>query len=196
MGEYLSNLFLVPKKDGGQRPVINLKSLNKYFPYQHFKMEGFHCLRFMLKEGDYMCKIDLKDAYFSVPLHSSSKKFVKFQWSGSLYEFNCLCFGLSSAPRIFTKLLKTPISLLRRMNIRIIIYLDDMLIIGSCIKELMQSRDTVIYLLQHLGFVVNWEKSLLCPVQEIEFLGLLISSKNMTLSLTDQKMTKMRESCQ
>ena len=41
-----------------------------------------------------MCKLELKDAYYS----------------GKLYEFLCLCYGLGPAPRIFTKLLKIPIS--------------------------------------------------------------------------------------
>ena len=71
------------------------------------KMEGFHSLTHMLKKGDFLCKIDLKDAYFSVPLHKSSRKFVRFQWAGNLYEFGSLCFGLAPAPRIFTKILKT-----------------------------------------------------------------------------------------
>ena len=105
---FLSNLFLVGKKDGGHRPVINLKNLNKYIPYEHFKMEGLHYLKVMLQQGDYMCKLDLKDPYFSVPLHKDSKKMIRFQWSGNLYEFLCLCFGLGPAPRIFTKLLKIP----------------------------------------------------------------------------------------
>ena len=39
-GKFLSNLFLVNKRDGGHRPVINLKFLNSFIPYQHFKMEG------------------------------------------------------------------------------------------------------------------------------------------------------------
>lgn len=51
-GQFLSALFLVGKKDGGHRPVINLKSLNKHIPYQYFKMEGLHYLKYMLQQGD------------------------------------------------------------------------------------------------------------------------------------------------
>ena len=40
MGGFFSTLFLVPKKDGSQRPVINLKNLNSFVDVPHFKMEG------------------------------------------------------------------------------------------------------------------------------------------------------------
>ena len=56
-GEYLSNLFLVDKKGGAHRPVIHLKHLNAFIPYQHFKMDGLHLLKDLLQEGDYMCKL-------------------------------------------------------------------------------------------------------------------------------------------
>lgn len=49
---FLSTLFLVPKKDGGQRPVINLKNLNSFVEVPHFKMEGIHTLKGLLKKGD------------------------------------------------------------------------------------------------------------------------------------------------
>ena len=116
-GQFLSNLFLVEKKDGGNRPVINLKNLNKFIPYEHFKMEGLHCLKFLLEQDDLSCKMDLKEAYFSVPLNKTTQKFVRFQWSYDLYEFLCLCFGLRPAPRVFTKLLKVPIALLKWVTI-------------------------------------------------------------------------------
>ena len=143
-----------------------------------------------------MCKLDLKDAYFSNPLDRNSRKFVRFQWNGTLYEFVCLCFGLGLAPRVFTKLLKIPISFLRKINIRVIIYLDDMLILSHTIREAHMSRDTVIYLLQNLGFIINVKKSILHPCQKIEFLGMEIDSIKMTLSLTPEKVQKVVKTCQ
>ena len=118
-------------------------------------MEGLHCLQNILKKGDDKCKLDLKDVYFSVPLNPSSRKFVRYFWSGKLYEFLWLYFGLGPAPRIFTKLFKIPVSVLRRLNILIIIYLGYMLFTGHTIEEMLMARETGIFLLQQPGFALN-----------------------------------------
>ena len=194
-GEFLNSLFLISRKRGGNRPVINLKNLNWFIPYKHFKMEGLHCLKYVLQKGDYMCKIDLKDAYFSVPLHKDSRKLVRFLWVGKLYEFLCLCFGLGPAPRIFEKFLKVPISVLRRLMIRVIIHLDNLLILGNSMSEIFMARDSVIFLLQHLGFVINLKKCVLDPAQDIEFLWLIVNSQTMTLSLPAEKIGKLKDQC-
>ena len=201
-GQFLSNLFLVKKKDGGggggggNRPVINLKNLNYFIPYHHFKMEGLHLLKDLLQEGDFLCKLDLKDAYFYIPMNEQSRKYVRFHWSGTLWEFLCMCFGLGPAPLIFTKLLKIPIALLRRINIRLIIFLDDMLVMGKTVGETKMNRDTMVFLLQKLGFVINLKKSQLEPVQVIEFLGLKINSQDLTLCLPQEKVEKIINQCQ
>ena len=116
-----------------------------------------------------MCKLDMKNAYFSVPLLRNCRDKVRFHQSGKLYEFLCLCFVLGPAPRIFTKILEVPISLIRRLNIRINIYLDDMLLLGRLINEVLIATDTAIFSLQHLGFVINLKKSILTPQQKIVF---------------------------
>ena len=103
---FLSTIFLVPKKDGGQRPVINLKSLNKFVYTEHFKIEGIHILRDLLRAGDWMTKVDLKDAYFMVPIHEEDRAFLKFSFKEKVYQFKCLPFGLACAPWVFTKTLK------------------------------------------------------------------------------------------
>jgi hypothetical protein len=195
-GQVLSSLFLREKKDGSQRPILNLKNLNQYVPYEHFKMESLKDVKNIIETNDLMVKIDLKDAYFTLPLSPESRKFVRFQWEGKLYEFLCLCFGLGPAPRLFTKLLKVPVSMLRRINIRIIIYLDDMLLFGVSMEEITTARDSTIYLLESLGFVINYQKSVLQPTQNIEFLGVVINSVTMTMSLTEEKIKSLSAGCQ
>jgi hypothetical protein len=44
---------------GGFRPILNLKPLNKFIRYEHFKMENLQSVRFLLGEGDWMVKLDL-----------------------------------------------------------------------------------------------------------------------------------------
>ena len=59
--QFVRNLFLLKKKDRGNRPVTNLKNLNQCIPHHHFRMESLQSLRDILKQGDFMCKLDLKD---------------------------------------------------------------------------------------------------------------------------------------
>ena len=160
-------------------------------------MEGLHCLKYVLQKKDYMCKINLKDAYFSVPLHKESRKLPRFLWVGNLYEFMCLCFGLGPAPRIFTKLLKFSIPVLRRLMILFQVghNVDALLILGNSISEILMARNTLIFLLQHLGFVINPKKCVLDPVREIEFLRLIVNSQTMALSLTKEKIVKIKYQC-
>ena len=154
-------------------------------------MEGLNDVKNLLKENDWMVKIDLKDAYFTIPLHQESWKHVRFQWEGQLYQFLCLCFGLGPAPRIFTKIMKVPLCILRRINIRIISYLDDLLIFGNTRDEITQAKDTVLYLLENLGFVINLKKSVLEPSRIMEYLSIIIDSTTMTMTLTEEKITKL-----
>lgn len=154
--QFLSNLFLVHKKDGGQRPVINLKNLNHFVMYQHFKMEGLYMVKDLLQKGDYLIKIDLKDAYSVMSISPIHRKYLRFQTGeGSIFEYTALPFGLGEAPRLFTKTLKPVIGLLRRLGIRMIVYLDDILLMAESQQKLICHRDSTLFLLQKLGFVIN-----------------------------------------
>ena len=85
--------------------------------------------------------------------------------------------------------------MLRRLNILIIIYFDDMLLISRTIEETLMARDIVIFLLQLLGFVLNLKKSVLTPTQRIDFLGVTVDLSTMTLSLPQKKVSEVQKQC-
>ena len=187
---YYSRIFLVPKKGGGMRPVIDLSSLNNFVESQHFQMENLSSIKTLLKQGDFMTKLNLKDAYLTIAMNPQSQKFLRFIWKGKTYQFKALPFGLNVAPLVFTKLLKPIAAFLRKQGIRLILYLDDMRIIGSSAQETMQFTHIAMYLLASLGFTIHEEKSITTPTQIITFLGFTINSITRQISLPPEKVTK------
>ena len=103
------------------------------------------------------------------------------------YQFNCSPFGLCTAPRVFTKPLKPVVEMLRSMGLQVVIYIDDMLLMASSNDSLTHHIHLTLFLLENTGFIINEKKSLLEPTQEIEFLGMIINSKEMDISLLGSK---------
>ena len=194
-GGFVSSLFVIPKKSGGHRPIINLKPLNDFIIYEHFKLENLETARSLVRANDWFVKIDLTDAYLTVPIHRDHQKFLKFVWGGETYQFTCLPFGLSSAPRVFTKLLRPVLAHLRRHGIRMVIYLDDILIMNSDRAKLLEELSVTVTFLQRLGFLINVGKSIFTPIQEIEYLGLLLNSVMLEFRLTPDKVKSIIELC-
>jgi len=193
--QFISRLFLVRKKDGSYRPVINLKPLNAFVQKSHFKMEGLSMIRDLLQPGDWMCSLDLKDAYLSVSIAQEDRKYLRFLWDGRIFEFTCLPFGLCSAPRTFTKLLRPVMAHIRSRGVRTIIYLDDILIMHQSRASLLQEVVKVTNLLMTLGFTVNYGKSQTSPTQQLQFLGFLVDSRLMKLFLPQEKIADITQVC-
>ena len=82
--------------------ILNLKDLNNFVVYKHFKMESLNSVLDLMTPGCFMASIDIKDAYYSVPIAKEHKKCFRFIWRDNLYQYVCLPNGLSSAPRMFT----------------------------------------------------------------------------------------------
>lgn len=112
-GEYISNIFIRPKKDGSYRLILNLQQLNESVEYHHFKMENLRNAITLMTPNCFMASIDLKDAYYSVSVNKNHRKYLRFIWKHQLFQFTCLPNGLSCAPRIFTKILKPIYATLR-----------------------------------------------------------------------------------
>ena len=81
---------------------------------------------------------------------------------------------------------------LREVGVRLIIYIDDILVMAETESLLQDHISAVVYLLENLGFVINHPKSQLTPSQEIEFLGFTVNSSRMELKLPGEKIKKIR----
>lgn len=182
-----SHMFVIAKKGGGKRPIIDLSPLNRFLKSVHFKMEGIHMVPELVEKGDWFVKIDLKDAYFSIPIAQSDQAFLAFDWEDSTYAFQVLPFGLCSAPRVFTKMMRPVVEFLRSHGVRLIVYLDDMLIMSSSEKGAFTHGSLACDTLGRLGFRVNFEKSILVPSQRLEFLGFDVDSISCELKVPTQK---------
>ena len=168
---FYSTIFVVPKRQGGLRPILNLRPLNQMIIPKHFKMETLRSILKGLRKGDYAITLDLTDAYFHIPIHPQFKQFLRFRFLGKSYQFRAMPFGLRSAPRVFTKIMAVIGAYLRQKLMYIFMYLDDWLMINAN-KTLLESQlQCLLKLLKSLGLIVNVKKSVLVPTQNLEYLG-------------------------
>ena len=194
--EFISTVFLREKKNGTFRMILNLKDFNKWVHYNHFKMDSIQTCVQLMKPYCYMGSIDLKDAYFSIPIHKDHQKYLKFCWKNTLYQFTCLPQGLACAPRLFTKLMKPVLASLRERGHLSSGYLDDSLLVGYSYTECKSNIVDTTNLLTNLGLYPHEDKSVTIPTQIIQHLGFVLNSIDMTVSLTEGKISTLTQIAQ
>ena len=75
--QLISQMFLVPKKDGSMRPMFNLKELNQFLHWEHFKIENIQMIKYVIQEEDWIVKMELKDAYFALLIRQEDRKWLR-----------------------------------------------------------------------------------------------------------------------
>ena len=159
-------------------------------------MDSFFSIMSLISKGDFFISIDLTDAYHAIAMHPLFTRFLTFIFLDTLYQFTCLPQGLTSAPRIFTKVMKAVLSYLRSFAIKIAAWLDDFLLAAKSAELLKEHSSFTLSTLQELGFVPNLEKSQLVPVQRIQHVGLVWDSIAFTVSIPEDKILAIQSKCQ
>ena len=194
-GEVVSPIFVREKSDGSYRIILNLKKFNEFVTYDHFKMENLFSATDMMKEGCFLASVDLRHAYYSVPVDIEYQKFLKFQWDGKLFQYTCFPNGLSNCPRDFTKLLKPVYANLRGKGHLSSAFIDDCCLQGASYVECKRNVEDTVKLFESLGFVIHKDKSVFEPCQRIKYLGFWLDSIKMTITLTEEKIDKVKKAC-
>ncbi len=180
---FYSPYFIVPKKGGGLRPILDLRVLNQSLHKLPFKMLTHRRMIKCIQPQDWFAAIDLKDAYFHVSILPRHRPFYGLR---SKVRHGSTGSSPSGSPRVFTKVVEGALTPLREVGVRILNYLDDWLILAHSREQLGDHRDLVLRHLSQLGLRVDWEKSKLSPVQRISFLGVELDSVSLTACLTEE----------
>ena len=154
----------------------------------------FHVIQLMTP-GCFMASVDLKDAYYSIPVAQEDRKYLRFVWENTLYQFTCLPNGLAEAPRKFTKILKVPFSELRGQGHESSVYLDDSALFGLTFDDCVQNITSTVETLDSLGFTIHPDKSVTFPSHVLTFLGFVLNSIEMTVTLTLERRAKIKTVC-
>ena len=116
---FYSRMFMVTKVSGGWRPIIDLSTLNLSVVILKFRMETAQFVLQSVRRNEWMVTIDLKDAYLQIPIHPRSRKFLSFTAGRRAWQFKVLCFGLSTAPQVFTLVMAPVSGFLHRQDVAI-----------------------------------------------------------------------------
>ncbi len=185
---FYSRYFIVPKKDGGLHPILDLRQLNLSVMRLKFKMLTLKQVVSQIRSEDWFVTIDLKDAYVHVSILPTYRKFLRFDFGGKAYQYRVLPFGLALSPRTFTKCVDAALAPLRLQGIRILNYIDDWLILAQSEQLAIQHRDLVLAHIKELGLRLNAKKNVLSPVQRTTYLGVVWDSTPMQACMSPARL--------
>ncbi|XP_049870314.1 uncharacterized protein LOC126369793 [Pectinophora gossypiella] len=140
---FLSKMFIAPKSNGGLRPIFDLRGLNRFVHSKHFQLIPHASVPEFLQKEDWMVKIDMSNAYFHVPIAEAHRCYLRLVYNGELLQMSSLPFGLASAPRTFAALTNWIAEILRSRGIRVLVYLDDFLLVNQDQTKLISQTSEV-----------------------------------------------------
>jgi hypothetical protein len=191
------NPLTVANNGDKMRLVLDCSYLNQHLAKFKFKLDDFTNVIDYFSEGCWMSKFDLKAGYHQVAVKEEHRQYLGFAWNWSgtqrYYRFNALPFGLSTAPYIFTKVLRPLVRRWRKNGLRVVLYLDDCIVIGPDCAKATEDTARVLRDVSDAGLVINIEKSQLFPVQNLEFLGFELRSEGHVIALPELKRRKIRQ---
>ena len=195
--EIVNPLSVSVNRSGKKRLILDLRYVNKHLFKNKFKCEDIAVARELLGPSDFMFSFDLKSGYHHVDIFLSHCKYLSFSWNFSngvtrYFMFTVLPFGLSTAPYIFTKLLKPIVKKWRREGKSVVLYLDDGLCSANSYNSAKLYSMQVRADLLRFGFLPNEEKSQWEPCRCIVWLGTVLNTANCTIAATDKRIQSLK----
>ena len=120
-------------------------------------MGSIQTVRDVVRPHEFLSRWDFQYAYAHLPtsIHTRRLLRVNIPWRNLIIQFISLPFGLSSAPRLFTKILKEPVRYLRSRGHRMVVFLDDLLFASESYEKAQAKAQEISSLFSSLDFIIN-----------------------------------------
>lgn len=183
---------------GKPRLILDLRLVNEHLSKEHIKFDDWRVFEQFIEPGGFLFKFDLRKGYHHIDIFPDHQNFLGFSWLRKgrkvFYVFTVLPFGLSTAPAVFTKVLRPLTSIWHKEGIKIAVYLDDGFGFASTYKKSLEHSKTTENLLKLVGLVVNREKSEWEPSRCLTWLGVTVDLNKNTYQITEERIASLLKS--
>ena len=191
--QLLKSTFIAPEKSEGFHPVINPRRINSCLEYNNFVMERIFLLERTSRKRRLSLQADREGCFF---FHYFFIRNLKVSMERKTVPISLSVFWALFSVKAFYKARESPNFNSKRLIILPILHLDGIFVIELSQEEIMVARSAFIFLLPNLGFSINVKESVLQSCQKIEFLGVIVESKELNLSPPQRKVSETIEQCQ
>lgn len=169
-------LVLVLKPNGAWRVCVDFRALNKVTTPDKYPLPRVDELLKAVKGSKYFIALDQRWGYWQIPLEKESCKYTAFRCPLGLFEFVVMPFGLVNAPATFQRYVDSIFGDLRYKGV--LTYLDDILIHGNSVDEVLDMLEEVIKRMAKAGLNLNLDKCDFFP-ERLKYLGHIFEAGRM-----------------
>nr|VZI14049.1 unnamed protein product [Spirometra erinaceieuropaei] len=167
---------LVKKKDNSLRLCVDYRRLNAITVRDAFPLPRMDDLLASMAGKKFFSTLDLSSSYWQIEVHPEDRAKTAFSLPSGLFEFTTLPMGLANAAATCQRLMQ---KLLQNLcPSKCLVYLDDVIVWGTTISELLDNLSEVLTRYQYAGLTLNPKKcKFLQP--EIRFFGHIVSREGL-----------------
>lgn len=186
-------MFTVEQHDK-HRLIFDLRAFNQFGLDPHFKMETIADVPTFAAGGRFMCKLDLRSAFWQYPVNSELASYLGTsdpRDPTNLYQWQCLPMGLARSPLVWSATMGRFVNAWRKAGLRVMIYIDDILIVSDTVNELASAVEAVVHDLIDAGIRISSSKSFIAPFRVLDFLGLTVNLTEQAFVIPDTKLQRI-----
>ena len=173
------------------RLILDLEYGNKHGFKDKIKFDDWKIMQDFLEPTNLLFKYNINQGYHHVNIAEQHQKYLAFSWKIKRqtrhFVFTVLPFGVTSAPFLFTKVMRCLVTFWRAQGIKISVFIDDGLGSADKVQSIIHFL-VVKKLLTEAGFVINTQKSIWQPQRELTWLGVNINLDKLCSSIPQTRM--------